>query len=90
MAAITATERKPTRIKSCSASTLAPSFTMLFATVRVGRSRSFQIYTRLIKLPFRQAATMLITQPTALPITVAMAAPFTPSSGKPKFPPIKR
>ena len=79
--------KKPSRRNTLSAIDDEPTF---ISPESVCRS-NFSPRTRKIRYPSgRVAYTNAIAQDTAVPHTVAIAAPRTPSFGKPKFPPIRQ
>ena len=80
--------RKPMRKHTCSTKeldhTLPMELRLCFSGTQPLKAR------RLIKLSLRSTEAILKAQAHTVPSTVARAAPSTPSSGKPKLPPMSR
>ena len=76
------------RRHTCSTKELDHTLPMDFTLCRSGSHPLTE--RRLIKLSFRRTEAMLRAQAHTVPSTVAMAAPRTPSSGKPRLPPMSR
>ena len=83
-----ANSKKPMRMKLCSTNALVPTL----SSERMSKREAIQPLTPRMKTKdcLENIDAIDMPQPTTEPITVAMAAPRVPSSGKPKLPPISR
>ncbi len=89
-AAIIAVDMKPTRISTCSTKTEYPTLMICTSVCAEALTRVLTIYGMLTKLSFGNSEQTLMTHATTVPNTVAIAAPWIPSAGNPRWPLISR